>query len=628
MKIKNLIKKYIKEPSIQIRALVSFSFVAAAIMLLIGVTLYGRFATRSKQMITQTSEQLLGQVASNLEDYLLSMRRISDAMYYDVIKDKDLAKNSLSTEINLLYEVNKDNLVGIALYDKDGKLITASPVMNEKENLDVTLQSWYTDAMQELENFHFSTPHVQNLFYDSSYKYSWVISLSRAVNLTDNGVPVMGVLLVDMDYLTIENMLNRINSETTEQYVYLCSGNGDIIFHPRQMQIMSGIITENNILEASYDDGIHEERFNGEKRTVIVNTVSYTGWKLINVIPAKTYSMGLLNMRLFAVMTILTAFLALLVVNRLVARGITRPIVKLNDSIKDVENGNLQPEVYIGGSYEIRHLGRTLKTNFEEIDKLMKTTVRQQEEKRKSELDALQSQINPHFLYNTLDSIVWMIEGEKNDEAVFMVTQLASLFRVSLSRGKTIISIEDEVKHARNYMNIQKVRYKNEFTVEFDIDKKINNYCTVKLIIQPILENAIYYGVEGMDGEGEINVRGYMKDEDIYLEVEDNGIGIPKEQIELIMKQDEKAKKRGSGVGIANVDKRIKLRFGDEYGIRIYSEPDEGTRVVMRIPAIEYNEHNQKLLEEGTDVREILSSRQVSEDNSMIKKENESGDGK
>ncbi len=584
--MKKFLKKRIKEPSIQIIILVSFSVVATVFILIIGVTLYRRFAARSKQMTTQASEKLLGQVAVSLEDYLLSMRRISDAMYYDAIKDKDLATESLNSEINLLYEAHKDNLISIALYYRNGDLITATPVSNEKDDLDVSTQNWFIEAMEEPENLHFSTPHVQNLFYDSSYRYPWVISLSRAVNLTDSGVPMMGVLLVDMDYSTIENMLDRINSDMSEQYVYLCSGSGDIIYHPKQMQIMNNIITENSAEVATYGDGIHEETYNGIKRTIIVNTVSYTGWKLVTVIPAKTYTIGLMNMRYFAIMTIFMALLALLVVNRLVARGISSPIVKLNDSIKDVENGNLQPDVYIGGSSEIRHLGMTLKTNFEQIDNLMKTTLRQQEEKRKSELDALQSQINPHFLYNTLDSIVWMIEGGKNEDAVFMITQLASLFRISLSRGKTIIPIKDEIKHARNYMNIQKVRYKNEFTVTFDIDEQINDYYTVKLIIQPILENAIYYGVEGMDGDGEIKVSGRIDGNDIYLEVEDNGIGIPKEQIELIMNEDAKAIHRGSGVGIANVDKRIRLRFGDEYGISIDSEPDEGTKVTIHIPAI------------------------------------------
>ena len=180
-----------------------------------------------------------------------------------------------------------------------------------------------------------------------------------------------------------------------------------------------------------------------------------------------------------------------------------------------------------------------------------------------------------------------------------MISQLASLFRISLSKGKTIIRIEDEVKHAQNYMNIQKIRYKNSFQVDFQIADEIKDCCTVKLIIQPLLENAIYYGMEYMDGEGEILVKGYKKDGDIYLEVEDNGLGMPEEEAARLLTEKPRERKRGSGVGLINVDSRIRLRFGKEYGLIIESHPDEGMKVTIHIPAIPYTEENQQLLEEG-----------------------------
>ena len=234
-----------------------------------------------------------------------------------------------------------------------------------------------------------------------------------------------------------------------------------------------------------------------------------------------------------------------------------------------------------------------------QIQDLMQDIVVKQEEKRKSELDALQSQINPHFLYNTLDSIVWMITGERYDDAVFMITQLASLFRISLSRGKTIIRIEDEIKHAQNYMNIQKIRYKNAFEISFDIDPEILSCCTVKLIVQPILENAIYYGMEAMDGDGLIMVRGYREGSDIFLEVSDNGLGMPEEAAARLLTEGERARSRGSGVGLLNVHNRIRLRFGAQYGLQIESCPDEGMTVRIHIPYIPYTEETCRQLEEG-----------------------------
>ena len=175
-----------------------------------------------------------------------------------------------------------------------------------------------------------------------------------------------------------------------------------------------------------------------------------------------------------------------------------------------------------------------------------------------------------------------------------MITQLASLFRISLSRGKTVISVEDELKHARNYMNIQKVRYKNIFEVRFDIDPEILQCCTVKLVVQPLLENAIYYGVECMDGDGEIDVNGYRREDDIYIEVRDNGLGIPENEVE-----NNRVHKRGSGVGLLNVHNRIRLRFGEEYGLEIESEPDEGTTVRIHLPYIVYTPEEQERLESG-----------------------------
>ena len=229
----------------------------------------------------------------------------------------------------------------------------------------------------------------------------------------------------------------------------------------------------------------------------------------------------------------------------------------------------------------------------------MKEIVIEQNERRKSELDALQSQINPHFLYNALDSIIWMIEGERNEEAAFMISQLAKLFRISLSKGRTVIPVRDELQHARSYMNIQKIRYKNTFSVEFQVDPSIENCCTVKLILQPLLENAINYGVSSMDDCGEILVTGRREEGMIVLAVEDNGLGMSAEEAALVLTDSNRVHKKGSGVGLVNVNNRIKILFGKEYGLTVESEPDEGTKVSIRIPEIPYTEENRKVLEQG-----------------------------
>ncbi len=586
--------------SIQVTISVSFTIVALVCMLAMGIALYQRFAVRSEKMLTESAELTLDQTVLALEDYLRSMRRMSDAIYYNVIKDQDISKETPIEQMNLLYEAHKDYLISLALYTEEGELVCASPVAVEKPEVDVAHQDWFKSALSKPENLHFSLPHVQNIFVDDpTFRYYWVISLSRAVELGGRGVPEQGVLLVDMNYAVIQQMLEGVNDNPSEQYVYLCDSTGAIIYHPMLMQIEAGLFKENNTAASGYEDGSHKEEYLGEERIVTVSTMSYTGWKLVSVIPTSNSYLGMKDTRYFVMMIISITLLSMLILNRMVARRVTRPIIKLNNSIREIEMGKVNPDVYIGGPSEIEHLGRTLRSSYDQIDQLMKDMVASQEEKRKSELDALQSQINPHFLYNTLDSIVWMIEGAKYEEAVFMITQLASLFRVSLSSGKTIIPIEDEIRHASNYMNIQKVRFKDAFTIDFDIAEEIKSYCTVKLIVQPILENAVYYGVKDME-DGEIKVKGYMGDDgDIYISVSDNGFGMSSEQLEFLLTDDTRVRKKGSGVGLINVQRRIQLRFGEQYGLKIDSEPDEGTTVIIHLPAIEYTEENRKALESG-----------------------------
>lgn len=568
-------------------------------MTLLGVTMYSRLVNKMQDLTMESSEQLLNQTAINLENYLKNMRRISDAMYYTVIKDKDLATETLDAEMGLIYEANKDYLISIACYTNTGNLVAAMPVATEKSDPHVMDQGWFRDAVGQMENIHFSTPHVQNLFDNTNYRYYWVVSLSRAVELTNNGNSSLGVLLVDMNYSSIEQLLTKANSDNSSEYVYLMDNNGEIIYHPKQKLIYTGLYDENNREAISYEDGTQKETFRGEERLITVKTVSYTGWKIVSVVPMSSLNMGLSGIRMFAILMVAVSLLAAIILNIMVSSRIAKPLQKLNASVKEWEDGNMNPDIYIGGSMEVEHLGRTLRSTVDQLRQLMNDIVIEQEEKRKSELDALQSQINPHFLYNTLDSIVWMIEGERYEDAVFMITQLASLFRISLSRGKSVISIEDEIKHAVNYMNIQKIRYKNIFSVVFDVDQEIYPFCTVKLVVQPLLENAIYYGVECMDGDGEIRVRGYRREDDIYIEVCDNGLGMPQEVVDQLLTENHRVRSHGSGVGLINVHKRIQLRFGKEYGLEIESQPDEGTIIRIHLPAIPYETENVERLEAG-----------------------------
>ena len=564
----------------------------------IGLLLYNRFKMAMKQTAVSNAESMVESTVDKLDAELLNVRQIMNAVNYNIIQENDISSDDFNRQFSLLYEINTDKVQSMALYDSDGAQLVAEPVSERKKGVKASEQDWYTNAEEEIENVHFSLPHIQNLFEDGTYRYYWVISLSRSVDINDGEKPRSGVLLVDMKYSVISNTMKRINESSNGIYYYLCSRDGQMIYHPRRADIDRGYFSENCEMTSQLEDGTYELSLNGRPGNVVVSSVAYTGWKLVGVIPERVQTANINRFRYYIITAILILMMMLLEVNRIISRKISRPILRLNESVKAYETGG-DTDIYIGGSSEIRHLGYSVKKSYEQIENLMQEIIREQTERRKSEMDALQCQINPHFLYNTLESITWMVEAQKNKEAVLMISELARLLRISLSKGRTVIRIADELQHSRSYMNIQLVRYKERFRVEFDIDEEVNDYCTVKLIVQPILENAIYYGVGNMDEDdgGMITVRGEKKGDDIYLSVEDNGMGMSEETVENVLKDNNKVPKHGSGVGLINVHNRIQLMFGNEYGLLVYSEPDEGTKIVIHIPAIPFTEENRQQLE-------------------------------
>ncbi len=595
----NFIKEGYKKRSLQWTISLSYTAISIISIATLAIAFYSHSINTIRENTIKENEQIVDQVGWNLNSYIRSMMGISDTMYYSVIKNRNLTNERINKEMNLLYEANKDNLTGIVCATEDGAIVAASPVSARKAGVDLKKQEWFQKAVDEIENIHFSTPHVQNIFDNSNYRYFWVVSLSRSVELTYLGNVRNGVLLVDMNYSGIEQMFETVNDGGVG-FVYLCDSDGNIIYHPMQKAIYADLVKENNLVHAKHQDGAFSERFDGQERDVVVKTVGYTGWKIISVIPTSELAIDMGNMRNYLFMVAIIVLILIVFGNYIISYVVTDPIRKLEESIADLEEGVSnedvmnEDDIFIGGSHEIRHLGRTIKSMIRQMKKLTDEMVREQKAKRKSELDALQSQINPHFLYNTLDSVVWMIEGERYRDAISMVTALAQLFRISLSKGNNIISIHDEIVHARNYLNIQMVRYKNKFTASIDVDPAIEDCATIKLIVQPLLENAIYYGVEHMDGEGEIKVRGYEKDGDIYISVSDNGMGIPEETLATLLTDKARSRGKGSGIGLWNVNQRIQIYFKGDYGLMIDSVLDEGTTVTIHLPKIPLEEYQKE----------------------------------
>lgn len=571
---------------------VYFTISALIIVLLVCLSMYDRMRGQYRAAVTEENKIITEQTAQTVESYVQQVMKLSDSVYYDVIKNEDPESKETGQKVTLLYNSQKELVKNIVVFSFNGEVLLTSPAAIISEDSSVTREAWFSDALNQTENMLFSLPHVQKMFENSDGSYQWVVTFSRSIELLRGNRTSKGVLMIDLSYSGISRLFDNI-SLGKQGYLYLVDSEGRLIYHPKRMLINSGLATEANEEHSQLKDGNHTCYVDGKPQSVSVKTIGYTGWKLIGVTPMPTLYDNNLKTTLLMVFIIGSMIFLLALVNYIITYRLSAPINELEKSISHLEAGELDTPVYIGGSYEIRQLGISISNMANRIKQLMADIVSEHEAKRKSEFDALQSQINPHFLYNTLGIIIWMIENEEKAEAVRIVTALGRFFRISLSRGKNIIPVKNELEHVRNYLMIQQRRFKDRFEFHFKYDESIDSLASMKLMLQPIAENAVYHGMEYCDGDGEITIRAYRKEDDLYFEVEDNGLGMTKERAYSVLYGDdyvEPSSANGSGIGVRNVNERIKLYFGEEYGLEIISEPDEGTLVRIHLPARNYED--------------------------------------
>ena len=277
----------------------------------------------------------------------------------------------------------------------------------------------------------------------------------------------------------------------------------------------------------------------------------------------------------------LISVVAAFLLARVIATALSEPIRRLKSSMIEVQKGNLEAVAVIDNKNEIGDLSQTFNEMTQEIRDLIEANNHNQRQKRKSEFKALQAQINPHFLYNTLDSIIWMSMANKQEEVVEMTSALARLFRLSINKGHEMLSLQGEVDHVTNYLKIQKYRYESKLTYHIHLEPTIRNLMIQKLILQPLVENAIYHGIKKRPEGGHIDVMIYKHMGHVFLQVRDNGVGMDQE---TLLSVGTKSTKSESGVGTKNVIDRLKLFYGESVDIRFESEYDVGTMVTIAIP--------------------------------------------
>jgi two-component system sensor histidine kinase YesM len=577
------------DSSIQYTLFVSFALMVLVSIITTGVTMYARFSEQLENNKHHESQLLVEQTSQSLSLLFSNMIRLSDTLCYQVIKNNDVTSSSVKEQMQLLYNANNSSIKNIALFSSDGRLLSTAPPAMLKDYTDVTKGEWFIRALSRPEDVHFSSPAVQRIFMDKDNQYSWVISLSCASEITQDKNVQQGVVLIDIRYSAISEIFKGITL-ANDGYVYLIDSDGNVLYHPHHQLLESGYTVSCEEDLSKYHDGEYSLRIDGKKSSIIIRSAGYTGWKIIGVIPQKGLMLD--NARnIQYLMIIITAFFSLsLFAIAVISNRLTVPIKKLDSSVRYMEQNLSNAQIYVGGSQEIKHLGKSIQQMVETQRGLTDEIVQQQVQKQKNELNALQSQINPHFLYNTLDIMVWTIEKGHKEDTLRIVSALGRFFRISLSKGKNIIPVRDELEHVRSYLMIQELRYKSKFTYSIQAQEETLGLSTIKLVLQPIVENAIYHSMDYMtDGEGKIEIRAYIENGDLYMSVEDNGLGMTRDVIDRLLNEGSVSSK-GSGIGLKNVHERIMLYFGDEYGVVIESEPDEGTCIRLHLPAVPYNE--------------------------------------
>ena len=477
-----------------------------------------------------------------------------------------------------LIKRGNSSIVSLAFFHEDGSLFGSTAGTQCAAPEQVLSMNWFQKALDWGGTVtYFSMPHVQSLFPD---QYAFVITMARAVYYQKDGKLTQGVLMMDIDYGDFYALTEHV-SLGASGYSYILNREGELVVHPLQQLIYQGVASEDLTAVNQFLVGQGRDRVDGRERVLISATLNQTRWRLVGV----AYIDEILELqntfiRIISIVLLCAAMLSFAVAS-VMAYWVTRPMRYLEDTMRRVETGDLNVAIKEQGFREARSVSTAFNHMIARIRALMDQIVQEQEKKRLYELNALQAQINPHFLYNTLDSIIWMEERGRSREAITMVSALAKLFRISISKGRSIITVREELEHVRNYLIIQKMRFKDQFTYEIQAQEETLEERTVKLIVQPLVENAINHAIDQTQPEAlHITIKAFFQDDDLLFTVEDDGIGIAPEVLENILT----SPAGRSGIGIKNVHERIQLTFGSAYGLHIESEEDVGTLVTIRLP--------------------------------------------
>lgn len=520
-----------------------------------------------------------------LQDYLETVIKEEDD-YVDGGIGKNMRSYEMSSQAFSDTLLSRADISSIMILGKKKMLLNRSMYTYQRVALDYSKLDWYAKAVAKPQDAIITGPN-RHSFFDTDDE---MISLSREVQSYENGT-FRGVILINLNMNKITEICNSFQ-EKQENFICIINDKGELVYEQQNGKERFAFDEKENRQKLNtalerMKESCFRLNYRGEKYLVTRTDMKTTGWTLVSMVPYKSVmaeTMAISGVMILAV--VITLIVTLLLLNRILT-GVVKPLKKLEKYMVQVNPDNMDQRMEILTDDEIGHLSMKFNQMMDRIRNLKEQVIEEQEDKRKYELQALQAQINPHFLYNTLDSIIWM--AETNDSNIVAMTEaLAKLFRISLNKGNEEISLERELEHVKNYLIIQSMRYADKFTYEISVDPGVERCRTIKLILQPIVENCIYHGIKKKRGTGKITIRAYRREQNLIIEVSDDGCGMPKEICRKILSDEiESENISGSGIGVKNVNERIQLRFGKKYGLSYSSEEGVGTTVTYVLP---YNE--------------------------------------
>ncbi len=393
----------------------------------------------------------------------------------------------------------------------------------------------------------------------------------------------LGIIGIDINYQYIHNVFQNtdINQDIT---TLMITENGEIVYNKDKSLVGNEIETDVYQQVFQNKSGSYSQKIDGTSYFVVYTTSKKTNWKLIQQIPVESLFAEARSIKteILVVGIICSLFASMIAV--VASYGVSAPLKRLRNEMAKVERGDLTVHIETANKDEVGELSNSFNRMVKELSASITRIYEDENIKKQIELNMLQQQINPHFLYNTLDSISWMARMHNAPNISTTITSLVKLLQASTYTNRDFVTVEEELENIKNYIAIQKFRYGNLFDVNYEIEEAILTKYTLKLILQPLVENAINHGLEDMTEGGMITVGGKMQDNTIHLWVEDNGIGIDQTKIEQILTKDMKESSRYNSIGISNTAKRIKLYYGDAYGLEFDRTKEKGTKVIISIP--------------------------------------------